>query len=143
MPFGVTEHGGRKVKIKRKLTTAVVAVVTALASLTGFAAPAGAAYTDCSSGRACLWTGYSYPGTPNASFLSSVILSGSNNQISSIVNNGNSSVARFYDAGNHSGVYIALNNPARGGQTRDPDLSNGINATSENWDNRISSAKFV
>ncbi len=53
------------------------------------------------------------------------------------------SIARFYDASNCTGAYITLNNPARGGQTRDPMLSNGTDATSSNWSNRISSAQFV
>jgi len=107
------------------------------------ATPASAYYTDCPAGSACLWTSNSYPGTPNASFQYSVVLSGSNNLINSIVNNGNSSIARFYDASNYTGSYIALNNPARGGQSRDPMLSNGTDATTTIWSDRISSAQFV
>lgn len=107
------------------------------------AGPASASYTDCPSGSACLWTSTNYPGSPNVSFASVITLTDSSNLINSIVNNGNSSIARFYDSSDRTGTYIALNNPARGGQTRDPNLSNGTDATTANWANRISSAKFV
>jgi hypothetical protein len=115
----------------------------ASAALAVQATPASAAYTDCLSGRACVWTGYSYPGAPSASFTSSVQLSGSSNQVSSIVNNGNTNIARYYDGGSFNGDSIALNNPARGGQWRDPDLRNGIDLDTDPFDKKISSAAFV
>lgn len=90
-----------------------------------------------------MWTSNNYPGNPNASFAQSVKLRASNNRINSIVNHGRSSVARFYDAGRATGAYVYLNNPARGGQSRDPNLSNGTDTVSGNWSNRISYAKFV
>ena len=111
-----------------------------VAALGLMAQPASAASTDCPSSKACLWTSENYPGSPNGQFSNSIVVSIG---INSIVNNGNSNVARFYDANNHQGVYISLNNPARGGQTRDPVLSNGTNTTSANWSNIISSAQFV
>ncbi|MFI2754763.1 peptidase inhibitor family I36 protein [Cellulomonas sp. P22] len=107
------------------------------------AGPASADYTDCPSGSACLWTSNNYPGAPSASYSISIVLSSSSNLINSISNNGTSSVARFYDASNKTGAYITLNNPARGGQTRDPNLTNGTDATSSDWHNRISSANFA
>ncbi|MBU5422553.1 peptidase inhibitor family I36 protein [Cellulomonas hominis] len=127
----------------RKLLKVVPLGLVVATGLVIGATPASAAYTDCSSGYACMWTSNSYPGAPNASFQYSIVLSSTSNAINSIVNNGNSSVARFYDAGNFTGSYISLNNPARGGQTRDPNLSNGTDATTANWANRISSAQFV
>jgi hypothetical protein len=107
------------------------------------AGPASANYTDCPATYACMWTSNSYPGSPNASYKTAVALSSSSNLINSISNNGSSSIARFYDASNYKGAHITLNNPARGGQTRDPMLSNGTDATSSDWSNRISSANFA
>ncbi len=120
-----------------------VAVAVITGALFLGTAPAQADWSDCPAGSACLWTSNNYPGSPQASFSSSIVLGSSDNMINSISNNGNSSVARFYDRNDRSGSYISLNNPARGGQSRDPNLSNGTDATSTNWANRISSAKFV
>ncbi|MBK5224484.1 MAG: peptidase inhibitor family I36 protein [Acidimicrobiia bacterium] len=106
------------------------------------ASPASAAWTDCPSGRSCLWVGNNYPGLPNGIFVSDIVLSSSNNQINSIVNNGTTWRSRFFDSSNFTGINISLNNPARGGQTRDPLLSNGTDATPVNWANKISSAEF-
>lgn len=107
------------------------------------AAPASANHTDCTRRFACMWISNNYPGIPNASFKFSVSLKGSNNRIKSIANNGISRQARFYDYASSTGPYIYLNNPARGGQSRDPNLSNGTDSTSVDWSNRISYAKFV
>lgn len=136
------QAGGFFVSKVRKSATSLAAAALMLAGTAVAAPSAQAAYTDCPSQYACLWTGNSYPGAPNASFKSSIVLSSSNNLINSIVNNGISNIAYFYDAGNHTGLYITLNNPARGGQSRDPYLANGTDATTANWANRISSAKF-
>lgn len=110
------------------------------------AGPASAAYTDCPSGDGCLWVGTSYPGGPNAYFGGSVVLSSSNNKGQSIVNNGvhvEPDTVYWYDASDYTGSHITLVDPAvSGGQWRDPDLSNGTNATSTNWANKISSARF-
>lgn len=121
----------------------VVGFAAAAGLVTVGAGPASANYSDCSAGYACMWTSNNYPGSPNASFSMQIVLSSSSNLINSISNNGNYSIARFYDSSNYTGAYITLNNPARGGQTRDPNLSNGTDATPSNWSNRISSAKFV
>lgn len=107
------------------------------------ATPASAGYTDCQYEWACMWTANNYPGNPNASFKFNVKLKDSNNKINSIANNGKSSIARFYDADSAIGKFICLNNPSRGKQWRDPDLSNGTDITKVNWSNRISYAKFV
>jgi hypothetical protein len=108
------------------------------------ATPASADWTNCPAGSACLWTGESYPGSPNGSFQSSIVLSSSTtNKINSISNAGNSSIAYFYDGASCAGGNIAMNNPARGGQSRDPMLSNGTDATSTSWANKISCAKFI
>lgn len=128
-------------RLTRRSATAALLMAAGLVAVG--AGPASASYTDCPSGSACLWTSNNYPGGPNASFANSIVLTSSSNLANSIVNNGNSAVARFYDASDFSGAYISLNNPARGGQSRDPNLSNGTDATSANWANRISSAKFV
>lgn len=101
------------------------------------AVPASAAYTDCPTGYACLWTSESYPGSPNGWFYSNLTVT---IKVNSIVNNGRTSVARFYDK---DGYWISLNNPARGGQWRDPRLSNGTDAQPGNWSGRIVRAAFI
>ncbi|ACZ29066.1 hypothetical protein Xcel_0025 [Xylanimonas cellulosilytica DSM 15894] len=128
--------------MRRHLSRSAVAVGIALAGLLASTAPAHAAYSDVPVGSAGLWIAENYLGAPNATYANSVVLTSSNNLINSIVNNGRTSIAHFYDAANHTGVNISLNNPARGGQIRDPKLSNGTDATSANWANRISSADF-
>lgn len=128
-------------KSRKVLGIAVLSLIMAGTSLVS-ASPASAAYTDCPSGRSCLWAGNNYPGLPNGVFVSDIVLSSYDNQINSIVNNGTSWRSRFFDANNFTGVSISLNNLARGGQTRDPNLSNGTDATTSNWSNRISSAHF-
>lgn len=125
---------------------ASLAILTVLGVGAGAVVPAQAAYSDCPSGYACLWTGNNYPGGPNGYFytsLSNTEIGGLDNKTNSIVNNGNSSVAYFYDRADMSGASISLNNPAKGGQSRDPMLSNGTDATSTSWADKISSAKFV
>lgn len=119
-----------------------VGLVLVLGTALG-AAPASANHTDCTHRFACMWTSNDYPGSPNASFKFSVQLKGSNNRINSIANKGFSSVARFYDYASPTGPYIYLNNVARGGQSRDPNLSNGTGTDWTNWSNRISYATFV
>lgn len=129
-------------RMRRRSTGAAIGILAAAGLVLVGAGPASAAYTDCSSGYACMWTGNSYPGSPNASFQSWIALNDSANKINSIVNNGNNSIAHFYDRADRTGANIALNNPARGGQWRDPNLSNGTDATTDPWNNRISSAQF-
>ncbi|MDR0482332.1 MAG: peptidase inhibitor family I36 protein [Cellulomonadaceae bacterium] len=126
----------------RKTRTATILIAGALAvGLT--AAPASALWSDCPSGYACVWTSTSYPGSPNAKTASLSNLADVSNRGNSIVNNGKTSVARYYDlAGCSTGSYIVMNNPARGGQSRDPLLSNGTDATTANWANKISCVKF-
>lgn len=128
--------------MRRTISRTALAGGIAVAGLLASAMPASAAYTDCPVGSAALWVAQSYSGAPNATYANSVVLTSSNNLINSIVNNGRTSIAHFYDAANHTGASISLNNPARGGQTRDPMLSNGTDATSVNWANKISSADF-
>jgi hypothetical protein len=102
-----------------------------------------AALAECNSGRACAWTSLAYQGAPSVEFASSVVFGASNSKADSVANSGTASRARFYDRADFTGPSITMNNPARGGQTRDPDLRNGIDATRESWANRISSATFV
>jgi len=130
-------------RIRTRSASAVVGLMLAAGLLVLGAGSASANYTDCPSSYACMWTSNNYPGSPNAYYATAIVLSSSSNLINSISNNGNYSIARFYDASNYTGAYITLNNPARGGQTRDPNLSSGTDATSSNWSNRISSANFA
>lgn len=126
---------------KPLLRTSVVACVAA-AGIVLITAPAQAAYTDCASGYACMWQATSYSGTPNSSFSQSVNLSASRNKINSIVNNGTKKMAYFYDNLDFSGAVVFLGNPVIGGQWRDPNLSNGTDATPIAFANRIESARF-
>ncbi|MBD7951490.1 peptidase inhibitor family I36 protein [Oerskovia sp. NPDC056781] len=128
---------------KRFLKAAPVGLLLTAGLLVGGATSASAAASDCAAGYACMWNGESFPGAPNAYFQQFVNLGTGPSSISSVVNNGNTSIARFYDGANYTGLSFTLNNPARGGQWQDPMLSNGLNHTSVNWDNRIKSAKFI
>lgn len=123
------------------LTRVAVVATFAAAGLVLSVAPAQAAYADCPSGSACLWRGESYPGQPDGRFTLKMdhVTVG----INSIVNNGNTSVARFYNKRSYQGASIYLNNPARGGQWRDPRLSNGTDAQPGDWASKILSAQFV
>jgi Peptidase inhibitor family I36 len=128
--------------------SAVFSVAASAAVLAGgllAATPASASYTDCPAGKACTWTSNDWPGSPNASFSQSIAQYGSSdNRTNSVANNGNSSIARFYDYFNYGGDSFGLNNPVRGGSSRDANLSNGTDGhEGVNWANRISSAKFV
>ena len=136
------QHHDRSIDGRRSVWLALSACVIAVVGFGFSVVPANAAYTDCAKGYACLWTGESYPGSPNGSFYSSLVLGSANNKINSIVNNGNSQIAYFYDNADHTGPNISLNNPARGGQWRDPRLSNGTDAQPGYWANKISSAHF-
>ncbi|QAY63225.1 hypothetical protein ET495_08190 [Xylanimonas allomyrinae] len=71
-----------------------------------------------------------------------VKLSTSRNKINSIVNNGTKKMAYFYDNLDYSGAVVFLGNPVIGGQWRDPNLSNGTDATPIAFANRIESARF-
>ena len=133
--------------IRKFLKLAPISAIV-LGSLIAGATPAQAAdyvMSNCTTGTACLWDTYNYAaftGKPDAWFAQSIVLSTSNNTASSIANMGRYSVATFWD-GVMGGGNINLNNPARGGQFRDPNLSNGTDlAPNENWNNRISSARF-
>lgn len=94
-----------------------------------------------------MWQLGSYgTGGPDASFLVSLpYMNKSNDKVNSVVNRGYTSRARFYEGANYSGLYITLNREGNliGEQWRDPNLSNGTDATTANWANRISSGKFV
>lgn len=116
--------------------------MTAMASI-ALSEPANAAYTDCASGYTCAWQPTSYAGQPDAKATKRVVLTTSSNRINSIVNNGVSQIALYFDRNDYTGVYITLNNPARGGQWRDPALVNGTDKTPVNWANRISSMGFA
>jgi hypothetical protein len=129
--------------MRRKNLARVASVgVVVMGGLMFSAIPASADYAHCNPGLACMWTGENYAGKPQVFFEFSIGSVGSY-KINSIANNGTSSVARFYDKTGYQGDYISLNNPARGGQVRDPKLSNGINGNAANWANRIKSAQFI
>lgn len=130
------------------LTQRLALISAVTLGLAGITSPAQAGYTDCQPrGYACMWQGNTYPGNPNASFEYEIrYLSGSNDEVSSIVNNGycgSFSIARYYIDYQFAGASFAMYCPESGLQSRDPYLTNGTNATSANWDNKISSARFV
>jgi hypothetical protein len=111
------------------------------------------ASTVCPAGYACVWSNTNYrnangSGTPSGKFYQSLNFRGTviDNKTSSVTNNGRYSVACFYDkspwnAANNTS--FCLNNPARGGQSRDPNLANGTDTDHRNWDNKISYGRFV
>lgn len=107
----------------------------------GGAAPASAGTANCNTGTACMWTANTYVGSPTGSF--SVRTINVQSGMNSVANRGQASVARFFDSYGYKGSYFDLNNPARGGQIEDPNLSNGLNGIYVNWANRIRSASFI
>ncbi len=127
----------------RRTGTILLTTALTLGGGVALAPSASAAYTDCPTTHACLWVGTTYPGAPNAKFTGSVTLASSNDRGESIANSGTSAIAYFFDADNKRGTNIRLNNPARGGQSRDPNLFNGTDATTASWADRISSASFA
>lgn len=126
----------------RKRRIRAGAAIGIAAGLAFAATPAHAAYTDCATGYSCLWQATSYSGSPNSSFSQSVVLTSSANKINSIVNNGTKKYAYFYDTNAFGGSVVYLGNPVIGGQWRDPNLSNGTEATPIAFSNRIESARF-
>ncbi len=110
---------------------------------------AGAAWSDCVAGKSCLWDGTDFPGTPNSSIVNSIsALTTMNDKASSIANSGNSNISCYFAGTNFTNTSvhpwnICLNNPARGGQSRDPYLANGIDSDTRSFNNCISSYKFV
>lgn len=131
----------------RKLFTGAAATIALSSGTVIFGGSASAAYTDCGVGYACLWQDTSYPGNPQSYFAYNIDYYGSffNDEASSISNNGYCGylgTARFYEHSNYTGASIDMVCPGTG-QSRDPQLSNGTNSTSSNWNDRISSARFV
>ncbi len=95
-----------------------------------------------------MWENNSWPNDPQAWFLNnmSLYLRPLNDDVSSVVNHGycqgTGSSVRFYEHSSYNGSSFVMYCLESGLQMRDPNLSNGTNATSVNWDNRISSATF-
>jgi Peptidase inhibitor family I36 len=134
-------------RLKNVLKSVAVTSVMA-AAVVGVASPANAAYTNCGRSYACMWQNADYPNSPQAYFGYHMSLgwSGLNNDVSSVVNNGysgNLSIARFFDGANYDGASIAMYDPSSGRQSRDPNLTNGTNYTTSNWNDRISSGSFT
>ncbi|WP_448070458.1 peptidase inhibitor family I36 protein [Georgenia yuyongxinii] len=110
------------------------------------AAPASAAWSDCTYDYACMWQSTDYPYSPNASFQYNIRqLTASNNLVNSVVNRGATAKARFFDGFDFTGAYFTLDREGNlsGAQWRDPYLANGTDSTTTPWSNRISSGKFV
>ena len=131
---------------RRSIQAVLIAGVTVAGVAIG--SPAHADWTSCSTSYGCAWQDSSWPGGPNSYFQYNVSYNYSsfNNQASSIVNAGycgSYSTTRFSDNFDYTGDYRDLFCPASGKQSRDPYLANGTNANSANFDNRISSARFV
>lgn len=128
----------------RRTLAGIAASLSLIAAASAAAIPAQAATSDCGTGKACLWVTRDYVGLPDGWFYQSLSTLGNlNDRALSIANYGRTSIAGFYEHSNFGGKVIFLNNPARGGQWRDPSLRNGTDASNENWANRISSARFV
>ncbi|RMI07008.1 peptidase inhibitor family I36 protein [Cellulomonas triticagri] len=128
--------------LRARIATTIITGALVGGAVVATAPAASAAFQDCLFETSCLWTGENYTGT-RGHFSNSVVLSTTNNKINSVYNNGRSLRASYYDNANHTGASITLNNPTRGGQCRDPKLSNGIDANPTPFHNRISSATFI
>lgn len=125
----------------RRLAALPLAALLAGGLFVGTTPSAQAALSDCLFETSCMWTGESYVGT-RASFKNSLVPSSTNNAINSVYNNGRISTAHYYDRADFTGAKFTLNVCTSQKQCRDPKLSNGTDATTVAWHNRISSAKF-
>lgn len=104
------------------------------------AAPANAAASACPSGAACAWIVSNFEGA-HLGFQNSIENYrdyGFNDAISSVYNNGNSSVVRFYKDKTWKGASFPL---ARG--TGDGNLNNAAGFAPTGFNDVISSGKFV
>ncbi len=122
------------------LVSAITALVTS-GVLLGSALPAQAGWADCPQGSACIWAGWDYVSASKGSaYIGSatcqkntgaVVYRGTNlsgaNSASSVVNNGRTARAYFYDAANFVGYLFSLNPKGE----RDPNLSNGIDTSGD------------
>lgn len=110
---------------RRRIAMTLIALAAPLIALFGFAAPASAAPSYCSLGRACVWddpdfnTNGSYAGvlwfeyyvTPMSSYNYAGTSVNAGNTADSWFNNGRYSVACFYDTatGGYGGSSVCLN----------------------------------
>lgn len=141
-PFFCILQNGAPMSISRKVAAFAATGIMALTGFGALATPARATDSGCALGNACAWGELSYHiriaqfqvGNPTYYY---------NDVAVSIANNGRTNRVAYYEHAQYRGDRITLNNPARGGQTRDPDLRNGTNAVTANWAWRISSSKFI
>lgn len=140
-------------------------VVAGLAAATTFTMPAAAlaGTGQCTDGKACVWKDNTYSGrfrgmANDANDYKNITWNGVGwdiyineaspykAHVSSVRSQGVNCKLRFYDKAEGDGDWIHFNRVLDGSNYQDPYLANGGGTgaySSENWDNRIRSHRFV
>lgn len=143
--------------MKKRLLSLAMSALLMLGIVVLAPAPANASINECLPGNVCLWGENSYTGcfyqasgsrdNYAATGWTTCPAYAVNDGANSVVNNGARCRVRLFLNAFYDGPYVYFNNPARGGITRDPMLSNGGgNSPAEfpgvnrfNWQDQFSS----
>lgn len=121
-----------------------VAIGAAFATTVALAGPANASLSECGTGRACLWYEQNYSGGLKASVVGSLpAVAANTSSAANFGTCGSYSTARYYEDQNYQNRNFILLCPGSGDQYLDPNLSNGTNRTTANWENRVESLRFT
>lgn len=141
---GQCQVGRQPTQPKRGRARSLVAATILFTVVATAPMEASAALADCpstgSARRACLWDANTYGSVPNAMFQNNIVLGASSNSANSVANYLTVATC-YYDSGSFTSFLFSMNQDGVG-QSRDPNLTNGVDAApGVDFSNRVSSAR--